>query len=85
MDFACRYVAQGKGILQPHVLIDELDNVIGEDEAKQHLRDGPLSEILKVTQVDSPSLIYFLLVYDFHVMTEKLIYEASAFFIYLLL
>ncbi|KAK0583039.1 hypothetical protein LWI29_032764 [Acer saccharum] len=45
-----RYVAQGKGILQPHVLIDELDNVIGEDEAKQHLRDGPLSEILKVTQ-----------------------------------
>ncbi|KAK4848533.1 hypothetical protein QYF36_014275 [Acer negundo] len=45
-----RYVAQGKGILQPHVLIDELDNVIGGDEAKQHLRDGPLSEILKVTQ-----------------------------------
>ncbi|KAK2649532.1 hypothetical protein Ddye_017021 [Dipteronia dyeriana] len=45
-----RYVARGKGILQPHVLIDQLDNVIGEDEAKQHLRDGPLSDILKVTQ-----------------------------------
>ncbi|KAK3194150.1 hypothetical protein Dsin_025460 [Dipteronia sinensis] len=45
-----RYVAQGKGILQPHVLIDHLDNVIGEDEAKQHLRDGPLIDILKVTQ-----------------------------------
>lgn len=45
----CRYVDQGKGILQPHVLIDELDNVTGENEAKQHLT--PFSEILKNTQV----------------------------------
>ncbi|KAJ4727721.1 Sucrose synthase [Melia azedarach] len=43
-----RYVDQGKGILQPHVLIDELDNVTGENEAKQHLT--PFSEILKNTQ-----------------------------------
>ncbi|KAG9459442.1 hypothetical protein H6P81_003950 [Aristolochia fimbriata] len=30
-----RYVGQGKGILQPHHLIDELTNVIGEDEGRQ--------------------------------------------------
>lgn len=45
-----RYVAQGKGILQPHVLIDELENVIGEDEARKQLRDDPFSEILRAAQ-----------------------------------
>nr|ASU91340.1 Sucrose synthase [Juglans sigillata] len=45
-----RYVAQGKGILQPHTLIDELDNCIGDDESRLHLRDGPFSEILKSAQ-----------------------------------
>ncbi|KAG8389515.1 hypothetical protein BUALT_Bualt02G0237400 [Buddleja alternifolia] len=45
-----RYVAQGKGILQPHHLIDELDNIIGEDSARQTLRDGPFSEVLKSAQ-----------------------------------
>nr|AJW82917.1 sucrose synthase [Dimocarpus longan] len=45
-----RYVAQGKGILQPHVLIDELENVIGEDEARKQLRDDPFSEIIGAAQ-----------------------------------
>ncbi|XP_059440363.1 sucrose synthase 2 [Corylus avellana] len=45
-----RYVAQGKGILQPHTLIDELDNVIGDDQARLTLRDGPFSEVLKSAQ-----------------------------------
>ncbi|XP_059632761.1 sucrose synthase 2-like [Cornus florida] len=46
-----RYVAQGKGILQPHHLIDELDNVVGEDhQGIQELKDGPFSQILKSAQ-----------------------------------
>ncbi|KAK3004679.1 hypothetical protein RJ639_018705 [Escallonia herrerae] len=45
-----RYVAQGKGILQPHHLIDEIDNVIGDDAARQKLSDGPFSEVLKSAQ-----------------------------------
>ncbi|XVF32809.1 hypothetical protein REPUB_Repub17cG0114800 [Reevesia pubescens] len=45
-----RYVAQGKGILQPHTLIDELDNIIGDEEARQRLSDGPFSEVLKSAQ-----------------------------------
>uniref|UniRef100_A0A2C9WN62 Sucrose synthase n=1 Tax=Manihot esculenta TaxID=3983 RepID=A0A2C9WN62_MANES len=46
----CRYVDQGKGILQPHTLIDELDNIVGEDEAGLGLRNGPFSEIIKSAQ-----------------------------------
>ncbi|KAG7619357.1 Sucrose synthase [Arabidopsis suecica] len=42
-----RYVDQGKGILQPHNLIDELESVIGDDETKKSLSDGPFGEILK--------------------------------------
>ncbi|KAA8543074.1 hypothetical protein F0562_021431 [Nyssa sinensis] len=45
-----RYVAQGKGILQPHHLIDELDNIIGDETSRQKLSDGPFSEVLKSAQ-----------------------------------
>ncbi|GLT56205.1 hypothetical protein SLA2020_292660 [Shorea laevis] len=45
-----RYVAQGKGILQPHTLIDELDNIIGEEESRLKLSDGPFGEVLKSAQ-----------------------------------
>ncbi|GMH02596.1 hypothetical protein Nepgr_004435 [Nepenthes gracilis] len=45
-----RYVAQGKGILQPHHLIDELDNIIGDDKGKQMLSDGQFSEVLQSAQ-----------------------------------
>jgi sucrose synthase len=45
-----RYVAQGKSILQPHHLVDELDNIIGDDSARQKLRDGPFSEVLRAAQ-----------------------------------
>ncbi|KAL8548745.1 hypothetical protein ACS0TY_007853 [Phlomoides rotata] len=45
-----RYVEQGKSILQPHHLLDELENIIGDDEAKKSLSDGPFSEVLKSAQ-----------------------------------
>ncbi|KAG5567769.1 hypothetical protein RHGRI_003076 [Rhododendron griersonianum] len=46
-----RYVAQGKGLLQPHHLIDELDKVIGVDgRAQLTLSDGPFGEVLKSAQ-----------------------------------
>ncbi|KAA0044392.1 hypothetical protein IC582_017481 [Cucumis melo] len=45
-----RYVDQGKGILQPHHLIDELENTIGDDDGKLHLSTGPFGEILKSAQ-----------------------------------
>ncbi|KAL0435912.1 UNVERIFIED_CONTAM: Sucrose synthase 2 [Sesamum radiatum] len=47
-----RYVAQGKGILQPHHLIDELENIIGDDAAaaKTKLSDGPFNEVLQSAQ-----------------------------------
>lgn len=44
-------MGQGKGILQPHHLIDELDNIISNETACQKLRDGPFSEVLKSAQV----------------------------------
>uniref|UniRef100_A0A5B7BWF6 Sucrose synthase n=1 Tax=Davidia involucrata TaxID=16924 RepID=A0A5B7BWF6_DAVIN len=45
-----RYVAQGKGILQPRHLIDEVDNIIGDETARQKLSDGPFSEVLNSAQ-----------------------------------
>ncbi|KAG5251856.1 sucrose synthase family protein [Salix suchowensis] len=45
-----RYVDQGKGILHPNNLIDELDNMVCDDEARIRLRDGPFSEVLKAAQ-----------------------------------
>ncbi|KAK9945712.1 hypothetical protein M0R45_011211 [Rubus argutus] len=45
-----RYVAQGKGILQPHDLIDELEKVITDNEARQKLSEGPFGEVLKSAQ-----------------------------------
>ncbi|KAF3947779.1 hypothetical protein ACB098_10G112200 [Castanea mollissima] len=45
-----RYVSQGKGILQPHTLIDELDSVIGDDPSRLKLKDGPFGEVLKSAQ-----------------------------------
>lgn len=44
-------MAQGKGILQPHHLVDELENIIGYDESKKALNDGPFSEVLRCAQV----------------------------------
>lgn len=45
-----RFVDQGKGILQPHNLIDELNNVICDETACLKLSDGPFSEVLKSAQ-----------------------------------
>ncbi|XP_031375813.1 sucrose synthase 3-like [Punica granatum] len=45
-----RYVAQGKAILQPHHLLDELEGIIGDDESKKALKDGPFSEVLRCAQ-----------------------------------
>nr|DAD38132.1 TPA_asm: hypothetical protein HUJ06_008773 [Nelumbo nucifera] len=41
---------QGKGILQPHHLLDELANDVGEDKGRKKLTDSPFSEILKSAQ-----------------------------------
>lgn len=46
-------MAQGNGILQPHHLIDELDNVAGDEVGRQKLSDGPFGQILKSAQVNS--------------------------------
>ncbi|XAR58409.1 Sucrose synthase [Bertholletia excelsa] len=43
-----RYVAQGKGLLQPHHLIGELDKIVGEDKADQSL--GSFTEVIKSAQ-----------------------------------
>ncbi|KAI9080352.1 hypothetical protein K1719_037746 [Acacia pycnantha] len=42
-----RYLGQGKGILQPHNLIDELENIIKEDQASKELKDSRFCETLK--------------------------------------
>lgn len=44
-------MAQGKGILQPHNLIDELDNIVVDETACKKLSDGPFSEVLRSAQV----------------------------------
>lgn len=45
-----RYVDQGKGILQPHQLIDELQKIIKEDEGVQKLSDSPFMKVLQSAQ-----------------------------------
>ena len=55
-------VAQGNRILQPHDLIDELENLITDDEARLTLTEGPFGEVLKSAQVcsqDSNSYEFF--------------------------
>lgn len=55
-----RYVAQGKGILQPHNLIDELDNILGEDHATLDLKNGPFGQIINSAQVYYYLFFYYL-------------------------
>ncbi|TQE06576.1 hypothetical protein C1H46_007818 [Malus baccata] len=45
-----RYVARGNGILQPHQMINELENVIMEDEGMQKLKDSSFSKVLQSAQ-----------------------------------
>ncbi|KAK1317517.1 Sucrose synthase 4 [Acorus calamus] len=46
-----RYMGQGKGILQPHILLDELLNVIEEDhKGRVALTEGPFFDALKSAQ-----------------------------------
>ncbi|XP_057424870.1 sucrose synthase 2-like [Lotus japonicus] len=45
-----RYVDQGKGILQPHNLIDEMENIHVEGQATEDLKNGPFGEIMKSAQ-----------------------------------
>ncbi|GER36688.1 sucrose synthase [Striga asiatica] len=40
----------GKGILQPHHFIDELDNINFDDSSRTKLSDGPFGEVLKFVQ-----------------------------------
>jgi len=47
----CRYVAQGKGMLHPHHLVDELENIIGDEKSKEVLRGGLFNEVLRSAQV----------------------------------
>lgn len=52
---------QGKGILQPHNLIDELESVIGDDATKKTLSDGPFGEILKSAMVNEKFPLFFFI------------------------
>ncbi|CAK8572770.1 unnamed protein product [Lathyrus sativus] len=45
-----RYVDQGKGILQPHSLIDELESIHGKGQVTEDLKNGPFGEIVKSAQ-----------------------------------
>lgn len=45
-------MAQGKGILQPHTLLDEIENVFAHDEAREKLSAGPFGDVIKAAQVD---------------------------------
>ncbi|RZB90545.1 Sucrose synthase 2 [Glycine soja] len=42
-----RYVAGGKGILQPHDLLDEVEKLLEEDEDMQKLKDSPFVKELE--------------------------------------
>ncbi|ERN00657.1 hypothetical protein AMTRI_Chr13g117070 [Amborella trichopoda] len=44
-----RYVEQGKGILQPHQLLDEFEKVIAEED-RQKLSQGLFGDVLRSTQ-----------------------------------
>ena len=49
--YGCRYVAQGKKILQPHQLLDGLVEVVGENDERQNLHVGLFGDVLRSTQV----------------------------------
>ena len=44
-------MAQGKGMLHPHHLVDELENIIGDEKSKEVLRGGLFNEVLRSAQV----------------------------------
>ncbi|KAG4990479.1 hypothetical protein JHK82_023982 [Glycine max] len=48
-----RYVAGGKGILQPHDLLDEVEKLLEEDEDMQKLKDSPFVKELESAKVSS--------------------------------
>ncbi|GMP50033.1 hypothetical protein CsSME_00016807 [Camellia sinensis var. sinensis] len=63
-----------KGILQHHQLIDEFENVVGEDGVMKELKESPFSQILKFAQmalfrglVDNP---YWCMEKNFHFCVE---------------
>ncbi|KAF8006756.1 hypothetical protein BT93_K0921 [Corymbia citriodora subsp. variegata] len=45
-----RYVKQGKRILQPHHLLDELDSTMDDEQSRQKLSTCPFSDVLKTAQ-----------------------------------
>lgn len=47
---------EGMWLLQPHNLIDELDNIPGDDEAIVDLKNGPFGEIVKSAKVTCPTI-----------------------------
>lgn len=51
-------MAQGKGILQPHSLIDELENILGEDPATLDLKNGPFGQIIKSAKVTFTTFLF---------------------------
>ncbi|XP_057430481.1 sucrose synthase 2 isoform X1 [Lotus japonicus] len=42
-----RYVARGKGILQPHDLLDEVETIVKENEGMHKLKDSPFVKALE--------------------------------------
>jgi Sucrose synthase len=53
-----KYVAQGKGILQQHHLLDAFEAI--EEHARNRLSEGHFLEVLKSSQVSKKSLICFI-------------------------
>jgi len=51
-----RYVAGGKGILQPHDLLYEVEKLLEEDEGMQKLKDSPFVKELESAKASSISL-----------------------------
>lgn len=46
-----RYVAQGKGILQPHQLIDEFLKTVKVDGTAEDLKNRPFMKVLQSAEV----------------------------------
>ena len=64
---------QEKGILQPHTLTNEFDNVVGDDKSKQLLKDGPFDKAFKYAQVALYAWLFFILIFVCSVFWRSII------------
>lgn len=71
------YVTGGKGLLQPHDLLDHVEKILQEDEGMQKLKEGPFVQELESAQVITQYILSIALVIFFSFLCFFRFYKAT--------